>query len=51
MNDGGNLLQKFTMDELIDNVMMYWVPNKAATAFRIYAETFNSKMLKYKMDK
>lgn len=49
--DDGNLLEKFTMDELIDNLMMYWAPNKATSAFRIYAETFNKQSANYKMDK
>lgn len=35
--DGG-LLQKFTYDELIDNLMMYWAPNSITTAMRMYAE-------------
>lgn len=38
--DGG-LLEKFTYDELIDNLMMYWVSNSITTAVRIYAEFFN----------
>uniref|UniRef100_A0ABD2WK85 Epoxide hydrolase N-terminal domain-containing protein n=1 Tax=Trichogramma kaykai TaxID=54128 RepID=A0ABD2WK85_9HYME len=48
--DDGGLLEKFGMDELLDNLMMYWAPNKAASSFRIYAETFNSKMAKYGME-
>lgn len=49
--DDGNLLEKFSMDELIDNLMMYWAPNKATSAFRIYAESFNKQSFKHKMDK
>lgn len=41
-NDGG-LFEKFTPEELITNLMMYWIPNKMTTAMRIYAESFNSK--------
>ncbi|XP_014218988.2 uncharacterized protein LOC106647206 [Copidosoma floridanum] len=48
--DDGNLLEKFTMDELLDNVMLYWAPNKATSSFRIYAETFNKHGFGYKMD-
>lgn len=40
--DGG-LLEKFEIDELIDNLMMYWIPRSMTTAMRIYAETFNIK--------
>ncbi|TGZ54250.1 Epoxide hydrolase [Temnothorax longispinosus] len=37
--DGG-FLEKFTYDELIDNLMIYWVSNSITTAMRIYAELF-----------
>ncbi|EFN83233.1 juvenile hormone epoxide hydrolase 2 [Harpegnathos saltator] len=30
--------EKFTYDELIDILMMYWVPNSMTTAMRIYSE-------------
>ena len=50
-SDGGNLLEKFTMDELLDNIMMYWASNKATTSFRIYAETFNKRGYAYDMEK
>ncbi|XP_032670380.1 juvenile hormone epoxide hydrolase 2-like [Odontomachus brunneus] len=42
--DGG-LLEKFTYDELIDNLMMYWTPNSMTTAMRIYSEFFNKHNL------
>ncbi|XP_034936214.1 juvenile hormone epoxide hydrolase 1-like [Chelonus insularis] len=42
VNDGG-LLVKFTMDELLDNVMLYWVTNSITTSVRIYAESFSSE--------
>ncbi|CAK1589854.1 unnamed protein product [Parnassius mnemosyne] len=38
MADGG-LKNHFTREQLIDNLMMYWVPNSIATAGRIYAES------------
>ncbi|XP_043463106.1 juvenile hormone epoxide hydrolase 1-like [Leptopilina heterotoma] len=46
MRDDGGLFEKHTPDELIDNLMYYWIPNTMTTAVRIYAETFNKKMLK-----
>ncbi|XP_058807989.1 juvenile hormone epoxide hydrolase 1-like [Phymastichus coffea] len=49
LRDDGGLLEKFTMEELIDNLMYYWVPNKSTSAFRIYAETFNKRFLNYIM--
>lgn len=39
--DDGGLLKKFTMDELLDNLMLYWLPNKISSAVRIYAEAFS----------
>lgn len=38
--DGG-LTQKFTLTELLDNVMIYWVTGSITTSVRIYSETFN----------
>lgn len=35
--DGG-LLEKFTLDELLDNIMFYWVTNSFTTSARLYAE-------------
>ncbi|KAH0535869.1 hypothetical protein KQX54_019788 [Cotesia glomerata] len=39
--DDGGIYEKFTADALIDNLMMYWIPNSMTTAMRIYAESFN----------
>lgn len=40
-NDGG-LLEKFSIDELLDNIMLYWVTNSFTTSVRLYAETLGS---------
>ncbi|XP_014484159.1 PREDICTED: juvenile hormone epoxide hydrolase 2-like [Dinoponera quadriceps] len=40
--DGG-ILEKFTYDELIDNLMMYWTSNSITTAMRIYAAFFSEQ--------
>ncbi|XP_046739170.1 juvenile hormone epoxide hydrolase 1-like [Diprion similis] len=37
----GRLLEKFTIEELLDNVMIYWVTNSITTTVRLYAETFS----------
>ncbi|XP_075986137.1 juvenile hormone epoxide hydrolase-like [Anticarsia gemmatalis] len=42
--DGG-LDDLYTRDELLDNLMMYWVTNSFTTACRIYAETENIRNL------
>ncbi|XP_025208982.1 juvenile hormone epoxide hydrolase 1-like [Melanaphis sacchari] len=39
--DGG--LSKFKMDELLDNVMIYWVTNSMTTSMRLYSEYANKK--------
>ncbi|XP_011345635.1 juvenile hormone epoxide hydrolase 1-like [Ooceraea biroi] len=38
--DGG-LLEKHSIDELLDNIMLYWITNSMTTSARIYAENFN----------
>lgn len=38
--DDGGFLEKYTYDELIDNLMIYWVSNSITTAMRIYAEMY-----------
>jgi len=35
--DGG-LTQKFTLDELLTNIMIYWVSNNVASSMRYYKE-------------
>ncbi|XP_076299674.1 juvenile hormone epoxide hydrolase 1 [Lasioglossum baleicum] len=40
-NDGG-LLEKHSLDELLDNIMVYWVTNSITTSMRLYAETLSS---------
>ncbi|KAL6258665.1 hypothetical protein P5V15_010618 [Pogonomyrmex californicus] len=37
--DGG-FLEKYTYDELIDNLMVYWISNSITTSMRIYAEQY-----------
>ncbi|KAL2728875.1 juvenile hormone epoxide hydrolase 1-like [Vespula squamosa] len=41
-NEGG-FLEKFTLDELLDNVMIYWVTDCITTSSRLYAEQFAHK--------
>ncbi|CAG7824062.1 unnamed protein product [Allacma fusca] len=37
--DGG-LTHKFSLDELLDNIMVYWVTNSIRTSLRLYSEFF-----------
>ncbi|KRT86650.1 hydrolase [Oryctes borbonicus] len=41
--EDAGLLEKFTYDELIDNLMYYWLPRSFTTASRLYAEGFNKR--------
>ena len=47
--DGG-LLEKYTLDELLDNVMLYWVTNSLTTSVRIYAEQFSKRHMSSRID-
>ena len=38
---GGDLDSKYTMDQLLTNLMFYWVPNSVASAARLYYESFH----------
>ena len=42
-DDDGLLTKKFTLDEVLDNVMIYWTTNSIATSMRFYAENLNKK--------
>ncbi|RVE45004.1 hypothetical protein evm_010322 [Chilo suppressalis] len=47
--DGG-LEFRFTKDQLIDNLMMYWTTRSITTSMRLYSECFNKKYMALKMD-
>jgi len=36
--EDGGILEKFQMDELLDNVMVYWVTGSITTSVRLYSE-------------
>ncbi|XP_071860145.1 juvenile hormone epoxide hydrolase 1 [Bombus fervidus] len=48
--DDGGLTEKYTLDELLDNIMIYWVSNSITTSARLYAENFNSAYRALKID-
>ncbi|XP_012286945.1 juvenile hormone epoxide hydrolase 2 isoform X2 [Orussus abietinus] len=50
LKDDGGLFETFTPDELIDNLMMYWISNSQTTSMRIYAESFNHDRYKLGLD-
>ncbi|XP_014668581.1 PREDICTED: epoxide hydrolase 1-like [Priapulus caudatus] len=41
-NDGGLATQTFTLDELLHNVMIYWVTDSITTSMRLYKGVFYS---------
>ncbi|XP_023946627.2 juvenile hormone epoxide hydrolase-like [Bicyclus anynana] len=47
--DGG-LTYRFTKDQLLDNVMVYFATNSMTSAMRLYAETFNSRYFNLQLD-
>lgn len=47
--DGG-LLKKWSMDDLLDNVMIYWVTGSITTSVRLYAENFSRANQRLKME-
>lgn len=49
--EDGGLLEKYTMDELLDNVMVYWVTNSITTSQRLYAENFSKANRELGVDK
>lgn len=52
LKEDGGLLDKFTLDELLTNVMIYWTTNSITTSQRFYKENANYKMfVKNQIDK
>ncbi|XP_067629977.1 juvenile hormone epoxide hydrolase 2-like [Eurosta solidaginis] len=50
LKDGG-LTKRYTMDELLDNIMIYYVTNSITTANRIYSEAFSFAQLSLNIEK
>lgn len=40
--DGG-LLKKYKLEDLLDNVMIYWLTDSTTSSLRLYSEHFNKK--------
>ena len=49
--EDGGLTSKFTMDELLDNIMIYWVTGSITTSIRLYSEQFGSTEWAYGLDR
>jgi len=49
--ENGGLIPYFNLDDLLDNVMVYWVTNSITTSMRFYAENFCKRQMEYQMDR
>ncbi|XP_046972681.1 juvenile hormone epoxide hydrolase-like [Vanessa cardui] len=45
-----NLLPKYSLTHLLDNIMVYWSTNSMTTAVRLYAETFSKRALSMRLE-
>lgn len=50
LNDGG-IEKKYSLTDLLDNIMIYWVTDSITTSMRLYAETFTAAQFSLGMDK
>lgn len=39
--DDGGLTKKYSLTNLLDNIMIYWVSRSVTTSMRLYSESFN----------
>ncbi|XP_045467670.1 juvenile hormone epoxide hydrolase 2-like isoform X1 [Harmonia axyridis] len=51
LDENGELTKKFTMDSLLDNVMIYWVTNSMTTAIRLYAQASHKSVKSLHVDR
>lgn len=50
LEDGG-LTKKYSLTNLLDNVMIYWVTRSITTSMRLYSETFNKAHFALNVDR
>lgn len=49
--DDGGLTKKFTLTELLDNIMVYWISNSITTSVRLYSESFSKSQFALDLDR
>jgi len=49
--EDGGLVPYFDLDELLDNIMIYWITNSITSAIRMHAESFGPKAFAWNLDK
>ncbi|XP_059470715.1 juvenile hormone epoxide hydrolase 1-like isoform X2 [Neocloeon triangulifer] len=40
---GGGLTEKYKLEDLLDNIMIYWLTGNIASSMRLYSEVFNKR--------
>lgn len=52
LTDGGlTTPEHYTLDDLLDNVMIYWITGSITTSVRLYSEAFSKKQRGLNLDK
>lgn len=51
VKEDGGLSEAFTLDELLDNLMLYWVTNTIGSSMRFYKEAMSDRQAAYGMNK
>jgi len=49
--ENGGLVPYYQLDDLLDNVMVYWVTNSITTSVRLYSEALSKRQFAWGMDK
>lgn len=49
--DDGGITEKYTLDEILDNIMVYWITDSITTSVRLYAENFNPAYMALNVDR
>lgn len=49
--DDGGLTKAYSYEDLLDNVMIYWITRSFTTSVRLYAETFNKASISLFVDR
>lgn len=49
LEDGG-LTRKFKMEDLLYNIMIYWISGSITTSMRIYSETYNKELFSLRLE-
>lgn len=45
LREDAGLLDKFKLEDLLDNIMMYWITGSITTSMRIYSENLSKEYM------